>query len=125
MVRGDIVASMRNALERGYSVQQAKQSLINAGYSLRDIDEATNYLTGGLTPMEIQQMEESPEIQETYQEPNENQYQAPQINQIPKKKKRVSGSIILLFIIILILVSMLVTGIIFWEDIIDYMNSLF
>jgi len=48
MVRQDLVAGIRNAMERGYNMDQAKRSLLNSGYNEGDIMEAANYLTGGL-----------------------------------------------------------------------------
>jgi hypothetical protein len=47
MVREDIVAGLRNALDRGNSFEAAKQSLLNAGYSSEDIAEAGNYINAG------------------------------------------------------------------------------
>lgn len=58
MVRQDIVAGLNNALERGYSFEGAKQSLLNAGYSTEDVEEAGNYINAGsVLPMhEIQKV---------------------------------------------------------------------
>jgi hypothetical protein len=47
MVRQDIVAGLRNALERGASIESAKNSLLSAGYSMEDIQDATNFITSG------------------------------------------------------------------------------
>jgi len=47
MVRQDIVAGLKNALDRGYSFEGAKQSLLNAGYSAEDVEEAGNYINAG------------------------------------------------------------------------------
>ncbi|MEA3330047.1 MAG: hypothetical protein U9Q06_04865, partial [Nanoarchaeota archaeon] len=53
MPRQDIVAGLKNALERGEPITKAKQSLINAGYSLNEVNEAANYLTGGAVEVNI------------------------------------------------------------------------
>lgn len=47
MVREDIVGALRNALERGASLEQAKQSVLNAGYSTEEVEESCNYLHAG------------------------------------------------------------------------------
>ncbi len=47
MVRQDIVAGLRNALERGISIDSAKNSLLSAGYSMEDVEEATNFISAG------------------------------------------------------------------------------
>jgi hypothetical protein len=47
MVRDDLVAGLRNALERGTPLEGAKKSLINAGYSSEEVEEASNYLHSG------------------------------------------------------------------------------
>jgi len=48
MVREDIVAGLRNALERGYSLQIAKQSFISAGYSEMEVEDAARYVSTGV-----------------------------------------------------------------------------
>ncbi|GEM_PF-3955325 len=53
MVRADIAISIKNAVERGYSIEQAKQSLMNSGYSIKEVDEAINYLTSGVGEIEL------------------------------------------------------------------------
>ena len=40
MARQDLIAAIRNALERGESIEDAKKSLVNAGYSVSEVDEA-------------------------------------------------------------------------------------
>ena len=40
MARADLVAALRNAIERGESIEEAKISLLNANYSASDVEEA-------------------------------------------------------------------------------------
>mgnify|MGYP001581694869 CR=1 FL=1 len=40
MVREDILGGLRNALERGETLEQARQSFINSGYPEKEVDEA-------------------------------------------------------------------------------------
>ncbi|MFA5019631.1 MAG: hypothetical protein WC533_00880 [Candidatus Pacearchaeota archaeon] len=63
MVRHDIVSALKNSVERGEDLERAKQVLISSGYSVRDVNEAANYLTGGLAgEIKVQQK------QATYQQ---------------------------------------------------------
>lgn len=41
MARQDLIAALRNALERGETLEEAKISLINAGYKKEEIEEAS------------------------------------------------------------------------------------
>ncbi|UCD21066.1 MAG: hypothetical protein JSW08_00775 [archaeon] len=50
MVRQDIVAILRNALERGESIQQARKSLVNSGYNFQEVEEAIRYLNRSKLP---------------------------------------------------------------------------
>jgi len=45
MARADLVAALRNAIERGQSLEAAKSSLINAGYATNEVEEAAAALT--------------------------------------------------------------------------------
>lgn len=44
MARQDLMAALRNALERGETIEQAKTSLLNAGYKKEEVEEATKEL---------------------------------------------------------------------------------
>ncbi len=44
MVREDLITALRNALERGETVQEAVTSLVNAGYNRVEIEEASKNL---------------------------------------------------------------------------------
>ena len=45
MVRTDILGGLKNALERGESFDEAKNSLVSAGYPKSDVEEAALTLT--------------------------------------------------------------------------------
>jgi hypothetical protein len=40
MVREDLLGGLKNALERGESIQEAKETFISAGYPKADVEEA-------------------------------------------------------------------------------------
>jgi len=48
-VREDIVAGLKNAIERGYSLQLAKQSFLSAGYPADEVEAAVSYVKTGAT----------------------------------------------------------------------------
>lgn len=41
MARADLIAALRNALERGEILEEAKASLVNAGYKKEEVEEAS------------------------------------------------------------------------------------
>ncbi len=45
MVREDILGGLRNALERGETLEQARQSFINSGYPEKEVNEAASNLS--------------------------------------------------------------------------------
>jgi len=55
MARQDLVAALKNALERGYSIQEAKNSLLNAGYNRTDIEEAAKKIETSKFPKKTPQ----------------------------------------------------------------------
>lgn len=62
----EIIAGIKNALERGESLDEAMQSFINSGYKSVEVREAVNSLTGSATPLmnpgaSVQQMPMSPQ----------------------------------------------------------------
>jgi len=50
MVKSELVAALKNALSRGESLESAKTSLLNAGYSKQDINDAAKSLNSGTVP---------------------------------------------------------------------------
>ena len=69
MVREDIVAGLRNAVERGYSLEIAKQSFISAGYSAAEVEAAAKYISTGVLPTA------SPIPYQKQSQPNQDQLQ--------------------------------------------------
>jgi len=153
MVRLDIIAGLKNAVARGYSIEQARTSLLNAGYSIEEINEAINYVTGGVTLRDL--MPKTPENSNTSakQEYNindkKNQTQ-PQTQQIPpyqnnpnqlrdshiegtnyqkalerqNNKSNFPWKIILLVLVLIILIGILITFLLFKDNIIGFLESL-
>ena len=47
MTKEEIAGGLKNAMERGYSLEQAVQSFINSGYNPDEVREAANLITQG------------------------------------------------------------------------------
>ncbi|MBS3073059.1 hypothetical protein J4477_04455 [Candidatus Pacearchaeota archaeon] len=145
MVRADIAVSIKNAVERGYSIEQAKQSLVNSGYSIKEVDEAINYLTSGVGEIEMpnqanyspeQKTSEQQNLQQTSNQQIKNQMSQSravfdQLNikqtdqfKIPKQKRSFPWKIIILVILLLILSGVLVGMVLFRDVIIETLQKL-
>ena len=48
MVHEEILAGLKNAIERGQGLQEAMQTMVAAGYSISDIQEAARYVNQGI-----------------------------------------------------------------------------
>lgn len=60
MVREDILTGLKNAIERGESFEQAKESLINAGYPRKEVEDAIAALSKAGEVGEIKEIEVAP-----------------------------------------------------------------
>lgn len=47
MQKEEIIGGLKNALEKGYSLEQAKISFINAGYNPRDVEDSASFIASG------------------------------------------------------------------------------
>ena len=93
MVRAEIVIGLQNAINRGEGLQKSMQSMINAGYSVQDVQEASQNLDMGATGLMNQSVVSS------IIEPNT-------VSQVESPKKSSSrGKVIILSIIFLILLG--------------------
>jgi hypothetical protein len=59
MVREEILTGLKNAVERGQSIEKAVQSMISAGYNPTEVNEAVSYINlgsiGEITKQEIRE----------------------------------------------------------------------
>ena len=115
MVRSDIVAGIRNALDRGYSIEQAKKVLINSGYEVKEVNEVSDYLTGGTgyTPKEIS----SQTFVSEDSEPEE-------VKNINPPSTTSKAELIILLVFLLILLGLLIVSFIFREMIIELLRDI-
>lgn len=92
MENQDIISGLRNAVERGYSIELAVQSFVNAGYSKQDVLDSAKLLGYGnniisnipQNQQQNQQASQSQQIQQSSQSQNysSSQMQSPQARQI-------------------------------------------
>lgn len=105
MVREEIVAGLRNAIERGQSIQQAMQSMANAGYQTNEIQEASKYVNLGATGL-MQQAPKAYVSQEQYSPNPENPTLPEKQNPITKPSTSKTKVIILSLFLILLLAGL-------------------
>ncbi len=74
MERPEIIDGLKNAVDRGYSIELAVSSFLNAGYNKQDVLDSAKFLGGSLLTLE-------PKIQQTPQIPQQSFQQTPQIPQ--------------------------------------------
>ncbi|MBS3066048.1 hypothetical protein J4229_03330 [Candidatus Pacearchaeota archaeon] len=72
MTNDEIAAGIKNALNRGFNLEEATSSFINAGYNQQEVNEASSYISRGISPLPSPMKEES-------------------IKDIPKKQEEASG----------------------------------
>ncbi len=111
-MRQDIIAGLRNAVERGYSLDQARNTLINSGYNLNDVNESVAYMTGGLAGAGQQQQiqpQNSPQQTQTEE----------------KSKKKFPWVVVLLSTLLIVFVIVLILVLIFKDQVTDFLQKLF
>lgn len=64
MVDEDILTSLKNAIEREEDLEDASQTLINAGYSAKDVGEAKDFLQKGVLLSEVEKAEENADFEQ-------------------------------------------------------------
>ena len=91
MPREEIIGGLKNALERGDSLEKAVQSFVNSGYNPQEVRTAANDLSHGATAIVHRQEKGSEE----------------ELPELPAKKKKSKTKIILIIAIILFLLILI------------------
>ncbi|MGC9309565.1 MAG: hypothetical protein ACP5D2_02620 [Candidatus Nanoarchaeia archaeon] len=81
----DLIGGIRNALERGSNLQQAKQTFLNAGYTQQEVEQAASYFP------QSQQPAQQPASQ-TSQPSTQPQPQQPQTKKLPQQEQAKPGA---------------------------------
>jgi len=131
MVRQELIGGLRNAIERGCSLEEAKRSFISAGYSSAEVEEASQYLHEGSLNMQEAPMTQEPEVPEQIEAPKVHKsfFGKPKPKPQPepeaqfhelveeKEKKPRDFKVIILIVVLAILIGVLTATIIFREKI--------
>lgn len=80
MEKPEIIAGLKNALDRGYNLEIAKKSFMNAGYNIQDVEDSAKTFLGTLSSMPQNQFQQA-QPQRQYQPKQANQ---PPQNQFPQ-----------------------------------------
>lgn len=111
----ELIAGLKNALSRGETLQKAKNSLLNAGYSKEEIELASQKIN----PEEFKQEQppQSPPPQKQTQTSSESKKEIKQLPQQKPIQKKFSKKtkILAVILLILVLISAALLGI-FWQD---------
>lgn len=148
MVNQDIVGGLKSALTRGYSMDEAVLSFLNAGYKQKEIEEASESLRSQLgnivdwspqpiwTLEEEEQVKHQPELEYPIKEKPVilQKPQPAQPKQVVTKgvaayttanTARITSITIILAILLVVLLGILGLMYLFRTQIIDFFNSLF
>ena len=110
----ELTGGLKNALERGDSLERAKQSFINSGYKLEEVEQAARELNSIALPIHQNQNNKMPELQKKTS--LKKLPQAIQSISTKENKKSSLGTIILIISSVLILISAALLGI-YWDRI--------
>lgn len=115
-MKEEIAAGIKNALERGSSVEEAIQSFVNAGYNYNEVRQAADMIMHGATsiisPLSSVPANNNPPVNGNVQTP-------------PETKKRGKWKAILLISILVILIIGVVASVFFKEKILELINSFY
>jgi len=103
MVKEDIADGLKNAIEHGASLEQAKMSFMAAGYNKNEVEEASKQIGSGVLPIHKEIKKQKP-IQEL---PKGNPEQHTEQKKTSTKMKIIIFSIVLFILIILLLLVIL------------------
>ena len=119
-MREDIYGAIKNALERGETIEEAIQSLINSGYNSVEVKEtAQEIVKGTLTGLSLKPP--------TKISSDKKEFKSLPIQEIETKKpsQRRPKKIIILVVILLVLVGILIATILLREQFINFLTDLF
>lgn len=122
MANRDLVAGLRNAVERGYSLERAKQSFISAGYPREEVEEASRSIySGSVLEAGRQQMPRlAAAVQPSRPEPMKLETQGSVAKESFINKIRDNLKIVLLIATLAVLIVLLILTFILRESIIGW-----
>jgi len=103
-MKGEIYAGLKNALERGSSLEEAIQTFINAGYNPREVREAGKMISGEVSDIVFQDQYQQSSIVEDKLLPPMPSPESP----TAKRSKFAILAIIVVILILIVVASFLV-----------------
>jgi len=121
-MQDEIVAGIKNAMERGESLEQAMQSFINAGYNSAEVQAAGSMLSEGAIKIANTEQPITPEVKKplpvfSAQNPNVPVQQSnvpAQAQSVPIEVQRRSRKKVLILIVILMALIFFVGGLVYF-----------
>lgn len=132
-MREDILGMLRNAIEHGGNPSKVAQSLINSGYSMKEVKEALDFITSNnqivqqANPQQVQNQTQQPKSQskqvQGIEAPPPPQQLTP-LKPLPSQKTNPHGigKIIILVIALLLLVGALTATIIYKDELLGLLG---
>ncbi len=124
MTNDEIVAGLKNAIARGFSMESVVDSFINAGYNPVEVKAAAEFLTSSALSLNssssrpyLSKTEVAPQsLPKFYPSSQQTQVQSPYYSQPQPKKSKLVLTIIIILIILLLFVVGGVLGAIFFGE---------
>lgn len=120
-MKEDLISGLKNAIERGFSLESAVKSFLNAGYNAQEVRDAAEHLSHGASSLvysEINREHATPE--QTNPVSSDNTPIAPPL-EVKKKSKHIL--IIILSIILAILGAGILSILFFKDEIISFFSE--
>jgi len=129
-MKEEIIAGLRNAIERGQSIDKAAQTFINAGYNSNEVREAVESFSGASYIL-FGGNKQLPSIPKQMPQPNLQKSESaggiiasPSQNRLPEKKKGTGiWIVIVLAIVLVLLLGFLLASILFKEQILNFIKN--
>lgn len=114
-MKEEIISGLKNALERGSSLEKAIQSFINAGYNPSEVREAGEYIGSGSVLISSQSNQQNPpqtKTQTLQSYPNP----PPTPSTLPPVERKDSRKLLIIFAIILFIIAIILVSLILFKD---------
>ena len=119
MVNQDIITGLRNAIQRGYSLDMAKSSFINAGYPKKEVEEAASQFTQTSLHLSAHENSLNTKIPIAGENPEEETKKEIKV----QIRKKFDKKIVLLVVLLILLIGGLAASIIFQKVIMEFFQN--
>jgi|TARA_Y100000310_G_C20224838_1_gene597434 hypothetical protein len=120
-MREDIIGGLKNALDRGETIEQAIRTFVNAGYNLTEVREASQYATEGT----LASLTHPVEKKEVEQKKHLKKLETVVPNKKTKSKHKISWKVYFLVSLLFVLVGVLTLTLFYRESVMDFLKNIF